>query len=132
MNEELSSDDAVCDLEYVDYGAWRDRLESGMLVGLECRSCGHITATPKRACTQCGTQKPAAVELPTRGEVYSEITINVSPEGFDGPYLVVMVDLGSARLLVRTEGDVEISDEVAFAGTTVAEELPAPVFKPVD
>jgi uncharacterized OB-fold protein len=132
MSEEVSPNDTVRDLDHVDYDVWRDRLEAGVLVGLECASCGHVTATPKGACTNCGARELAGVELPTRGKVYSETTINVPPEGLEGPYQVVMVDLGTTRLLVRAGDGVEIGDEVAFAGTTVADGFPAPVFEPVD
>ncbi|GAB7011028.1 Zn-ribbon domain-containing OB-fold protein [Halorubrum trueperi] len=132
MSEELPSEDAVRTLDDVDYEEWREQLEAGVLLGLECRSCGHVTATPKRVCINCGARELDAVELPTRGTVYSETTIEVTPEGFDGPYQVVMVELGSVHLLVRVDGTVEIGDVAEFTGTVVTEDLPAPVFEPVE
>ena len=132
MSEELSSDGAARTLDDVDYAEWREQLEAGVLLGLECRSCEHVTATPKRVCSNCGARELGAVELSTRGKVYSETTINVTPEGFDGPYQVVIVELEGVHLLVRVDDTVEIGDVVEFSGTVVTEDLPAPVFEPVE
>ena len=132
MSEELSSDDVVRTLDDVDYAEWREQLEAGVLLGLECRSCEHVTATPKRVCINCGARELVAVELPTRGTVYSETTIKVTPEGFDGPYQVVIVELEGVHLLVRVDGTVEIGDVAEFSGTVVTEDLQAPVFEPVE
>jgi uncharacterized OB-fold protein len=132
MSKELSSDDAARTPDDVDYEEWREQLEAGVLLGLECRSCEHVTATPKRVCINCGARELDAVELPTRGTVHSETTIEVTPEGFDGPYQVIMVELGSVNLLVRVDDAVEIGDAVEFSGAVVPADLPAPVFEPVE
>ena len=126
MSEEFSPPN------YVDYDEWRENLESGVLLGLKCESCGHVTATPKRACLSCGSQELEATELPKGGTVYSETTINVPPMEVDGPYQVAVVDLGDTRLLVRVDGTTEIGDTVEFTDTVVMANLPAPVFKPVE
>lgn len=118
--------------DHVEYGDWCERLEAGTLLGLECRTCGHVTATPKRACIECGARDLTGVELPTRGEVYSETIINVAPEGVDGPYQVAVIDLGPTRLLARIDGEVGIGDAAEFAGSIDATGSPAPVFEPTD
>ncbi|SIQ84514.1 Uncharacterized OB-fold protein, contains Zn-ribbon domain [Haladaptatus litoreus] len=114
------------------YAEWRKHLESGNLVGLECSSCGHVSATPKRACGECGDRNLEPRDLPETGEVHSETTITVPPVGVEGPYQVAIVDLGDAQLLGRIEGSVEIADEVTFTTTIEIEGMPAPVFSPLD
>ncbi len=115
------------------YADWCERLESDDLVGLECVSCGHVTATPKRACGDCGSRNLEPTALPQTGEVHSETTITVPPVGVEGPYQVAIVDVGDASLLGRVgEGTVEIGDRVEFVGTIESEGMPAPVFEPLD
>ncbi|WP_458188437.1 Zn-ribbon domain-containing OB-fold protein [Haladaptatus sp. NG-WS-4] len=117
--------------ETVTYAEWREHLEAGRLVGLQCRSCGHVTATPKRACIDCGDRDLVSHELPQQGEVHSETTIAVPPTGLEGPYQVALVELGDTRLLGRIEGRVEIGDAVEFTDSTTMDGMPAPVFEPV-
>lgn len=112
----------------ITYADWRQALEDGALLGLECR-CGAVTATPKRACPACGSRELAARELPRTGTVDSETTIAVPPTGHDSG-TVAVVDLGPARLLGRIDGTVEIGDRVVFAGAQTADGEPAPVFEP--
>lgn len=112
------------------YGDWRAGLEEGTLLGLECASCGHRTASPKAACIACGARDLDTVTLPTDGIVHSETTIAVAPTGFEGPYQVAIVDLGDVRLLARIDGEADIGDSVTFAGGTDDSTHPAPVFEP--
>ncbi|WP_227377342.1 Zn-ribbon domain-containing OB-fold protein [Haladaptatus halobius] len=114
----------------VTYADWREHLDAGELLGLECRSCGHVTATPKRACIDCGDRELASRRLPQTGEVHSETTINVPPAGVEGPYQVAIVDLGDAHLLGRIEGRVEVGDAVEFVDSIETKGMPAPVFAP--
>lgn len=125
----MSPSDAVETDDSLTYAEWRNHLESGALVGLECRSCGHITATPKRACGDCGGRDLEPHHLAQSGEVHSETTITVPPVGVEGPYQVGIVDLDDAHLLARIEGGVEIGDAVEFAGTIEIDGMPAPVFE---
>jgi uncharacterized OB-fold protein len=118
--------------EYIQYADWRERLEANELLGVRCHSCGHVTATPKRVCPDCGSRQLEGVELPTTGTVYSETTINVPPEGFEGSYKIAVVDLGEAGLLARTDKECEIGDTVEFTGFIVEDDLPAPVFESTD
>ncbi|WP_423746748.1 OB-fold domain-containing protein (plasmid) [Haladaptatus sp. SPP-AMP-3] len=114
------------------YADWRDRLEDGELVGLECRSCGHVTATPKRACIDCGDRILDTCPLPTTGTVHSETTITVPPVGFEGPYQVSVIDLGETKLMgrIRSDEGVEIGASVEFVDTVELDGMPAPVFEP--
>ncbi|WP_266075655.1 Zn-ribbon domain-containing OB-fold protein [Haladaptatus caseinilyticus] len=128
----MSSDDEIDENGGLTYAEWRTRLESGDLVGLECRSCGHVTATPKRACIDCGGRNLTSNHLPHAGTVHSETTITVPPVGVDGPFQVGIVELGDARLLGRVEGDVEIGDTVELSGTVEVDGMPAPMFEARD
>lgn len=132
MSEDGVSESSVDRIEQLDYEAWREYLEEGVLVGQACADCGHVTATPKRACLDCGARELEAVELPVRGEVYSETTINVPPEGFKGSYQVVIVELDDAKLMGRMDGETEIGATVELAGTSTADGFPAVVFEPAD
>lgn len=114
--------------ERLEYHDWADALRDGELLGQECADCGHATAAPKAACARCGSRSLDTVSLPTEGEVYSETTVNVPPEGFAGEYQLAVVDLGDARVLVRIEDRVDIGDRVAFAGVIETDGHPAPVF----
>jgi uncharacterized OB-fold protein len=114
------------------YDDWRTALEGGTILGSACRSCGHVTGTPKRLCGECGSDQLEGVSLPTTGEVYSETTIGVAPAGFEGPYAVAVVDLDGTFLTARVNDDVEIGDTVRFEEVITAEGRPAPVFAPVE
>lgn len=120
--------------EALPYADWRDHLEEGALVGLECRSCGHVTATPKRACIECGDRNLDVYPLPDTGTVHSETTITVPPVGFDGPYQVAVIDLGETKVMGRIEGTegVQIGDFVEFVDTVKLDGMPAPAFEPVE
>ena len=114
------------------YRKWAAALREGTLLGQECSECGHVTAAPKAACAQCGSRVVSPIELDTDGEVYSETTIAVPPERFEGEYQVALVDLGAGRVLARIEDTVEIGERVRFAEAMEAEGHPAPVFEPIE
>ena len=126
MSEPTDADKGPGHVEYED---WREHLETGTLLGVQCQSCGAVSATPKRACSGCGSREMAAIELPERGTVYSETRINVPPEDFDGTYQVGVVGLGETRLLARLRGAVDIGETVMFTGTIVEGDGPGPVFE---
>ena len=117
----------------LSYADWRAYLKAGDLVGLECRSCGHVTATPKRACVECGDRSLDTHTLPNVGVVHSETTITVPPVEFEGPYQVAVVDLGDAKILGRIGGDenVDIGATVECTDTVELDGMPAPLFEPV-
>jgi uncharacterized OB-fold protein len=116
-----------------DYDEWTSTLwEDGIILGQHCPNCGHETAAPKAACAHCGARPLETVRLPTEGTLYSRTTIHVTPEGFDGPYDVALVDLGDARVLGRVFGSPAIGDSVAVVDVVESEIGPAPVFGPVE
>jgi uncharacterized OB-fold protein len=100
------------------HGEWNAAVKAGDLLGLHCGECDRTHGTPKAACPYCGSRTLETVELPTEGEVYTETTINVPPEGIDGRgYQVALVEVGDARITARlVDQDVAIGDEVVLAG----------------
>lgn len=109
--------------------AWAEALRSGVLLGQTCTACGHVTGAPKAACARCGVRDLTVSRLATEGEVYSETTITVAPEGYNAPYKVALVSLGEARVLARVAEDAEIGDIVSLAGVFDAGEYPTPLFE---
>jgi len=108
---------------------WRAALEEETLLGVECQECGWTSATPKRGCHECHSRDLHGVELPTTGELYTETTITVSPEGFESGYQVGVVDIGPSRVMARIANDVEIGDEVTFTGISRQGDAPVPLFE---
>lgn len=116
----------------LDYEQWADALRSGTLLGLECRSCGNATATPKAACIECGSFHLEVIELPPRGTVFSKTTIEVAPEGHGTGYTLALVDVGAARIMARIDAHVEIDDSVELTSPVEHDGAPGPRFDPVD
>ena len=111
------------------YAEWAEALRDGELVGMACADCGNVTSTPKAACPECGSRELTRKSLPDDGTVYTETTVAVAPEGFEGGYKVGVVELGDARVLGRLDDDAEIGDEVVFADVFEHEGEPTPVFE---
>jgi len=108
--------------------AWSRGLRAGVLLGQRCGACGHVTGAPKAACARCGARDLAVEALPTTGEVFSQTTIAVAPEGFEAPYRVGLVDLGDATVLGRLPDDADVGDAVSLAGVVEQGERVAPRF----
>lgn len=113
---------------------WELALSEGAVLGLRCEECGYVTATPKAACTRCGSRSISVVELPDVGTVYTKTTIQVAPDEHGHGYQIALVDLGDARLLARiADGErVDIGDEVELMGTYEYEGDLAAVFGPIE
>ena len=75
--------DSESDLPELTHRTWSEALRSGRLLGQACPDCGHVAGSPKAACAQCGSRSVETVELPTTGEVYTETTVMVPPEGVE-------------------------------------------------
>ena len=118
--------------EELTFQVWQEELKDGRLFGHECRDCRRTTSFPRGACDGCGSRTLDVVRLPDTGEVYSETSVHVAPEGFDGGYRLALVDLDGAHVLCRIDGDAEIGDTVEFAGTFDGNGDPAPVYRPVE
>jgi uncharacterized OB-fold protein len=67
--------------------------------------------------------------LPTTGDVFSETTIEVTPDGLDDRYQIAVIDLGPTRLMARVEEEVAIGDPVVFEGTVEYEGMAGPMFR---
>ncbi|MFC6942056.1 Zn-ribbon domain-containing OB-fold protein [Salinirubellus sp. GCM10025818] len=122
------------DLPELTFRTWSDALRSGRLLGQACPDCGHVAGAPKAACARCGSRAIETVELPTTGEVYTETTVMVPPEGVEERgYQVAIVRVGEARVMGRIEGEeVAIGDELRLAGYVRGEEDDTgPLFEPV-
>lgn len=115
-----------------EYDDWRNLLEEGTLLGIECESCGWTTATPKRRCIECGSEQLDGIALPTTGDVYSETTLNVTPPGFDDSYQVAIINLNGTLLPARIDGTIEIGDCVRFSDVVTTDGRTAPVFEPIE
>ncbi|TSD09159.1 hypothetical protein DP107_17050 [Haloglomus irregulare] len=114
--------------EGLKHESWARALRDGVLLGQECADCEHVLGTPKSVCPGCSGRSLVTVRLPTSGKVFSETTIEVTPEGLGDRYQVGVVDLGPTRLLGRMSDEVEIGDTVAFDGFVEYEDLPGPRF----
>jgi hypothetical protein len=126
--------DSKSDLPELTHRTWSEALRSGRLLGQACPDCGHVAGAPKAACAQCGSRSVETVELPTTGEVYTETTVMVPPEGVEeGGYQVAIVEVGEARVMGRIEGEVVgIGDELRLAGYVTGERGdPGPLFEPL-
>ena len=129
MSEQRQVPESYVDGDVLTASAWGRALRDGVLLGQRCPACGHATGAPKAACARCGERDLAVEALPTAGQVYTETTIAVAPEGFEGPYRVGVIDLGDARVLGRIPDDAAIGDEVAVAGVVEADDRVAPRFE---
>lgn len=130
MSEQAGSMDSfLSDDGTLSAAGWADAVRAGRLIGQACDDCDHVTAAPKAACASCGSRSLQVVELPTTGEVHSETTIEVAPAGFEAPYTIVIVSVGNARVLGRTDEDVSIGDTVELCDALEAENFVSPVFE---
>ncbi len=70
-----------------------EALKENILKGLKCLECGTITVPPKATCDQCGSTNQEVVQLTGDGAIRTFTVIRVPPEGFQAPYIVVLVQL---------------------------------------
>ena len=129
MSEPAAATDRFVEDGALTAKAWANALREGVLLGQRCGACGHVTAAPKAACVRCGERGLSVEALSATGEVYTQTTIAVTPERFDGPYRVGIVDLGDGRVLGRLPDDAEIGDAVALAGVVEVDDRVAPRFE---
>lgn len=108
---------------------WADALREGDLLGVACTDCGRTYATPFMVCDECESRDLERTALPREGVVYTETTVQVPPEQFEGPYQVGMVEVDGAKVMARLEGDADIGDRVVFDDVLEESGDPAPVFR---
>lgn len=117
------------------HARWKAALrDDTVLLGQECLECAHQIATPKTACTNCGSLDLQTIELPSEGIVYSSTTVEIPPRDFAGTYSLAIVELAGARVLGRLEDgeNVDIGAEVTLSGSFEHEEDVIPRFQAGD
>jgi hypothetical protein len=70
-----------------------EALKENILKGLKCLECGTITVPPKATCDQCGSTNQEITQLSGDGVIRTFTVVRVPPEGFQAPYIVVLVQL---------------------------------------
>jgi uncharacterized protein len=86
---------------------FREGLKAGKLLGLKCKDCGAVTCPPRKVCAECGSENQDIVEMSGKGEVVTFTTCMAVPVGFQGPYVVAMVDLVEGGRLMADILDVD-------------------------
>lgn len=133
MNQKVSEFDSYLEEGTLKYEGWAQALrDEEMILGQRCGDCNRLFATPRAACSYCGSRNFQVERIPETGEVYSETTIAIPPVGFEEDYQVVLVALGDARILGRLKGNrkIEIGDRVTLSGVDEVDVNPIPVFSP--
>jgi uncharacterized OB-fold protein len=70
-----------------------EALKENVLKGLKCLDCGTITVPPKATCDDCGSSNQEVTQLSGEGNIRTFTVIRVAPDGFEAPYIVVLVQL---------------------------------------
>ncbi len=75
--------------------AYYDALKQSRLLGLKCKACGAISATPRMVCRKCGSTDLEIVQLKGTGKIRTFTTVYVASEGREAecPYVLVMIEL---------------------------------------
>jgi len=75
-------------------------LANKRIFGSKCRSCGHVFATPKGSCMECGGDTDW-VELPREGKVHSFTVCHFGSEEFlpECPFVLALIELPGADTL---------------------------------
>ena len=101
---------------------------------IKCSDCGFISPPPMSACSSCGSDGVAEVELSGKGRIYTYTVVHM---GFGAlkdrtPYVLAVVELdeGVKMTTVVEEMDVnavQVGDAVTYHHT---EENIGPIFRP--
>ena len=81
------------------------------LEGRRCKSCGALQFPARQACGSCRASDAEPFRFSGRGTVYSFAEVAQPPRGFDGPYLVALVELEEGVRVTAQLTDVD-PDEV--------------------
>ena len=84
-----------------------EALKENTLKGLKCLHCGTITVPPKATCEECASPDREVTLLSGEGSIKTFTVIRVPPEGFQAPYIVVMVQLKEGPWLMGNLDGVE-------------------------
>ena len=83
---------------------WFAAAANGHLLGTKCKKCGHVFATPKLACMECGGVCNW-IELPKEGKIHSYTICHFGAEAFldQCPYVLCMVEFKGADTLFLSQ-----------------------------
>ncbi len=75
--------------------AYHDALKESRLLGLKCKACGAISATPRMVCRKCNGTDLEVIQLKGTGKIRTFTTVYVASEGREAecPYVIVLVEL---------------------------------------
>jgi uncharacterized OB-fold protein len=86
---------------------WRREKQRYRLVGGRCERCSKISFPESSMCAECGGVL-SELKLSGSGNIVSWSTIHVSPEGFEPPYTVAIVELDEGlRICGQLVGDMK-------------------------
>lgn len=90
------------------------RLEEAFLrlQGQKCRACGVYQMPPRSTCRACRSQELQTHIFCGRATLFSFAELDTTPEGFDGPLLIALVDLEEGPRLAAQLTDVDPEDLV--------------------
>ncbi len=82
--------------------AYHEALKQKKLLGLKCKACGAISATPRMVCRKCGSTDLEIVQLKGSGKIRTFTTVFVASEGREAecPYVLIMVELDEGPWLM--------------------------------
>ena len=74
---------------------YNEALKENKLLGLKCKACGAITATPRMTCRKCGSLDLEIIQLKGTGKIRTFTAVYVTSEGREAevPYTIVLVEL---------------------------------------
>jgi uncharacterized OB-fold protein len=80
------------------------------LEGRRCASCGHLCFPPREACEACRGREMEIYRFSGRGTVFSYAEVAQAPPGFNGPYMVALIDLEEGVRVTAQLTDVDPDD----------------------
>ena len=93
-------------LPYKDYN---EALKENKLLGLKCKSCGTISATPRMVCRKCKSTDLDIVQLKGTGKIRTFTAVYVAAEGREPelPYTILLVELDEGPWLMGNLDGIE-------------------------
>ncbi|BDV41930.1 hypothetical protein GURASL_08530 [Geotalea uraniireducens] len=108
-------------------------LAHGKLLGSRCTGCGHVYATPRGHCMECGAAT-AWAELPTEGRVHTYTTCYYGGEAFleETPFTLILVEFERVDTLFLSRLVGVEPDEVTIGMPVRAKFRRNSTFRPTD
>ena len=115
---------------------WFAGLAHKKLLGTRCKKCGHVFATPKLSCMECGSECDW-MELPQEGKLHSFTVCHFGAEAFlnQCPFILGLIEFEGADtlLLTRIVGLDPNKASLDWVGRKVKPEFTnTPEYKPTD